>query len=56
MACNSIQLQKGLSRPEFQLLYGTEEQWVALGLLRSGGSLGEGALARWVPLSPHPWP
>ena len=41
MACGSIQLQKGRSLPEIQRLYGTEEQCVALGLLRSGGSLGE---------------
>jgi len=26
MACNSIQLQKGLSLPEFQRLYGGEDQ------------------------------
>jgi hypothetical protein len=38
MACNSIQLQNGLSLPEFQRLYGTEEQCVALGLLRSSGT------------------
>ena len=50
MACNSIQLQNGLSLPEFQRLYGTEEQCVALGLLRSSGRLGDAALARWVTL------
>ena len=45
MARSAIQFQKGLSLPEFQRLYGTEEQCVALGLLRSSSCLGEGSLA-----------
>ena len=52
MTGSSFRLQKGLSLPEFQRLYGPEEQCVALGLLRSSGCLGEGALARSLPLSP----
>lgn len=51
MARSGIQFQKGLSLPEFQRLYGTEAQCVALGLLASSSCFGAGALARWVPLS-----
>jgi hypothetical protein len=40
-------VQKGLSLPAFQRLYGSEEQCEAIG---------EGALAQWVPLSPLQWP
>ena len=45
MSCSAIQFQKGLSLPEFQGLYGTEEQCVALGLLRSSSCSGESPLA-----------
>jgi hypothetical protein len=50
MARSAIQFQKGLSLSEFQRLYGTEEQCVALGLLRSSSRPGESPLARWMPL------
>jgi hypothetical protein len=48
MSRSAIHFHKGLSLPEFQRLYGTEEQCVALGLLRSSSCSGEGSLARWV--------
>jgi hypothetical protein len=45
MAMNRIQFQAGLSLIEFIQLYGTEENCVALGLLRSSSRPGAGALA-----------
>ena len=54
MSRSAIHFQKGLSLPEFQRLYGTEEQCVVLGLLLSSSSSGEGSLARWVPVSALP--
>jgi hypothetical protein len=45
MFYNEIQFQAGFSPLEFQRLYGSEEQWVALGLLRCSSSSGESSMA-----------